>query len=356
MNTKKGWEQSLMISSKTKEASYGAAVAVIADNFQGIKAFSDYSPEWADVVETDKDTVSGAEHGTDLDIISQGFKVNIAQPRAKPNFVNAMVGAALGSMTPTQDGALVAYKQKIVPVAVGTALPSFNLIGKKGGLQYLHKGCKVNSITLSGEEGKALSCEAEIIGSGHRATNADSFIAEPSESWILMKNGYCWMEDGANISIAAANTQGSEDISSATPEDLKVKIKKFSWKWNNNLEGQPGFGAGNSGVFQDMDYARRTQELTFTLRFEDDAHVAFFEAATALAMEIEVKGALIAGGGAMYYGMALRIPRFKLTKAPLPQGGVGDSLTAEYSCDIQDDGTNPAVIVEVYNAIAAYYA
>lgn len=356
MNTKKGWNQALMISSLTKEATYGATVVAGAANFQGIKGHSDYDPDWADDVQTNKDTVSGTEHGTDLEIVSQGFKVTISQPQAKPNFLNAMIGAALGSMTPAQDGALVAYKQKIVPVAEGTALPSFNLVGTKGALKYLHKGCKVNSFTLSGEENKPASLEAEIIGSGYRATNADDFITEPTESWILMKNGYAWMEDGANISIAAANTQGSEDISSDTPEDLKVAIKKFTFKWNNNLEGQPGFGAANSGCFQDLDYGRRSAELSFTLRYNDASHIAFFEAATALALEIEVAGAVIAGGGTYKYGFALRVPRFKLKKAPLPKGGVGDSLTAEYECDIQDDGTNSAIIIEVYNAIAAYYA
>ena len=354
MQTKKGWDQSLMISSLTKEASYNAAVTVNASNFQGVKGFTDYAPDWADDVQNDKDTVSGTEHGTDLEIISQGYKVTLSQPRAKPNFVAAMVGAAMGSMTPAPDGGLTAYRHKIVPVTVGTALPSFNIIAKKGALQYLHKGCKVNSVTLAGEEGKPLSIEAEIIGSGYRAVNADSFVAEPSESWILMKNGSVWLEDGANISIGANNTQSAEDISSASPTDIKARITKFSWKWNNNLEGQGGFGG--AGVFQDLDYGRRSAELTFTLRYNDESEIAFYEAATALALEIDIAGAVIAGGGTFKFGAALRVPRFKLVKVPFPQGGVGDTLTAEYTADIQDDGTNPASIVEVYNAIAAYYA
>ena len=354
MQTKKGWNQSIMISSLTKEASYNSAVVVNASNFQGITGHSDYAPDWADDVQNDKDTVSGTEHGTTLEIISQGYKVSLTQPRARPNFVAQMVGAALGSMTPAQDAALTAYKHKIIPVTVGTALPSFNIIAQKGELQYLHKGGMVNSAGLSGEENKPLVCEAEIIGSGYRATNADNFIAAPSESWILMKGGSVWLEDGANISLDAANVQGSENISSATPTDIKARITKFAWKWNNNLEGQGGFGG--EGVFQGLDYARRSQELSFTLRYNDATEIAFYEAATALALEIDIAGAVIAGGGVYKYGVALRIPRFKLVKVPFPSGGVGDTLTAEYTADIEDDGTNPAVIVEVYNAIAAYYA
>lgn len=356
MNTLKGWNQKLMASFYKKEASYDAAVTVNATNFTGIKGHSDYDPDWADDVQTDKDTVSGTEHGTDLDIISQGFRCSIAQPRAKPDFLIGAMGAALGSLTATQDGGLTAYRQKIIPVTVGTALPSFNLIGLKGGLQYLHKGCKANSVALSMEEGKPVSCTLDIIGSGSRAVNADSFIAPPSESWLLMKNGYIWLEQDANISIGATNTQGSEDISSATPDDLKVRVKKVDFKWNNNLVGQPGYGAGNNGCFQDLDYGRRAPELSLTLRHQDATDLGYYTDKTILALEVEVKGALIAGGGAMYFGFNLVIPRFKLTKAPLPKGGVSDELTGDYACDVQDDGTNPAVIFNGYNTKDAYFA
>ena len=216
MNTKKGWEQSLMISSLTKEASYGASVPVNASNFQGVKAHTDYNPEWGDEVQTDKDTVSGAEHGTDLDIIGQAFTVGLVQPRAKPNFVNAMMLAALGSVTVTQDAALVAYKQKAVPIAVGSPLPSFNLIGKKGGLQYLHKGCKVGSASLSGEEGKPAQFEVEIIGSGARrshAMNAASAVNPASTRSAESASGRGFPESSARATV----TQRSATANSPTP-------------------------------------------------------------------------------------------------------------------------------------------
>lgn len=353
---KKGWNQKLMLSLYKKEASYGAAVTNSASNFSSITGHSNYDPEWNDSVENDKDSVSGTEHGTDQDILSQGFKVQLEQSRSKPNFLIGMVAAALGNIVSTQDGSYTAYKHYITPIAVGSSLPSFNLVGLKGGLQYLHKGCMVNSLSLSAEEGKAVSCSADIIGSGDRAVDANSFVAEPLENWILAKNGYCWLE-GASISIDAANTQGLENISSGTPTDLKSRISKFSWKWNNNIQGFPGFGAGNGGVFQDMDYGRRTTELSFSLRFDTAAELAYYTANTALAIEFEFKGAsLIAAGGTFYPGFSLVVPRFKLKKPPLPKGGVGDILTCDFEGDVEEDGTNPVVKFTGYNAKAAYFA
>ena len=356
MSTKKGWDQKLMMSLFKKAASYGAAITINATNFCSITGHSDYDPEWGDTVETDLDTVSGAEHSTTLDILTQGFKFSISQPRAKPNFVVGMMAGALGSITATQDGAYTAYRQKIVPVTVGTPLPDFNIVGKKGGLQYLHKGCMVNSVGLTGEEGKPTSCEAEIIGAGDRVADATGFVAEPSESWMLQKNGYIWLETSTAKSIDAAATQGLENISSGTPRDLKAVIKKVSYKHNNNLEGEFGYGAENAGVFQGMDYGRRTDELSLDLRHVDGTDLNYYLNKTILTLEFEVKGALIAAGGAMFYGYDIIIPRFMLKKAPLPKGGVGDILTLPYECEIQDDGTNPAVIFNGYCAQAAYFA
>ena len=58
----------------------------------------------------------------------------------------------------------------------------------------------------------------------------------------------------------------------------------------------------------------------------------------------------------MYYGVTLIVPRFKIVKAPLPKGGVGDTLTQEFECNVLDDGTNSAAMIAVYNAQAAYLA
>lgn len=355
--TVKGWDQSLMMALLTKEATYGStATTVSSSNFVGVKGHSDYDPDWADDVQTNKDAVSGLEGGTELEVVSQGFKFNVSQARAKPYFVIGMMAGALGTISASQDPGKTAYRQDITRVAHGTSLPSFNVIGKKGGLQYLHKGCMVNTVELSGEAGKTTSCSAEIMGSGHRETEASSFIAEPTQSWLLQKNGYAWIETSAAKSIDATKTQGSENISSGSPRDLKAIIKKFTYKHDNKLAGNFGFGAGNSGVFQSLDYGQRDDTLTLDLLHVDGTDLAYYTAGTILTLEIEVKGALIAAGGTMYYGYNLIVPRFMLKKAPLPKGALGDALTNTYECDIQEDGTNPPVIFNGYSEIAAFFA
>jgi len=124
--------------------------------------------------------------------------------------------------------------------------------------------------------------------------------------------------------------------------------------FNNNLDLRPGFGGG--GVLSSLDYKRRSIDLKFTMTFLDKTDLDLYLAQTAYAFEVDLKGALIAAGGAMYYGVQIVIPRFKLKTAPLPKGGPGDVLTADFDCEVFEDGTNPAIIIEGYNAKAAYFA
>jgi len=351
MNTKKGWNQELMLSLFKKESAYNAGVSMINANACSMSGF-EAEEAWEDKVENDKAEVTGKEHGYDQEIIQQGLKLAYKEPKAKPNSVAALAALVMGSVVSTQDGALTAYKHKITPVAVGTALPSIQAEMKKGGIQYAYKGIKGNTIKIAGEAGGVVSLESEILGSGTRAISATSFANKIIESWLKLSNCKVWMEDGSNISISAALVQDAEDVSSATPADLKVRLKSFEWGWDNKLEGQPGFGG--AGVFQDIDYGRRAANLKFTMLFSDDTELNHFINQNPLAIEFDMKGALIAVTGAMYYGFQLIIPRFKLKSAPLAKGGVNDILTVEMDCEVFDDGTNSASILEVYNAQAAY--
>jgi hypothetical protein len=353
MITQKGWQDQVMMSLFTKEAAYDAGVTMNATNACGMKGF-ECDVEWSDTVTDDKDSVSGTEHGTDQEITAQGVDITYKESRCKPNTLAAFSNLVLGARTSTQDGAFTAYKHKITPVAVGTVLPSIQIEHKKGAVQYAYKGVKGGSLNLSGEAGGYLALEAALKGSGTRATSATAFVAAIAESWLKVSNCKVWMETGANIAIGATLGQGTEDISSATPDDLKVRLKSFNVGWDNGLEGQAGFGG--AGVFQDIDYGRRKCELSFSLLFYDATELAYFTAQDPCAIEFDLKGALIAAGGAMYYGAQIVVPRFKIKKAPLPKGGAGDILTCDFECDVQDDGTNAPLIIEAYTAKAAYLA
>ena len=351
MLTKKGWQQNLMFSLYKKEASYNAGVTMGAANACSMKGY-EISPTWEDEIVNDKGEITGTEHGTDQEIGTQSVKLTYKESKAKPNTLAGLGALVMGAITSTQDGTVIAYKHKITPVAVGAAIPSIRAEHKKGGLQYAYDGLKGNSIRITGEAGGLASVDCELLGSGTRAASTTGFVAAIIESWLKLSNCKVWMESGAEISISAALVQDAEDISSATPDDLKARIKSFDWAFLNNLERQIGFGG--AGIAQDIDYARRTVELKFTLLFADAAELNLFLNQTPIAIEFDLKGALIAG--TTYYGFQLIIPRFKIKSAPLAVGGVGDILTVDIDCDVEDDGTNPVSILEVYNAKSAYMA
>jgi hypothetical protein len=355
METSKGWNQNLMMGLYQKESAFDGGTTMNETNACGMKGY-EFDPQWADEIASDKEDVTGTEHGTTQEIISRGFSATYKEAKAKPNSLAGLAALVLGSISTTQDGALSAYAHKITPVAVGTALPSIQVEHKKGGIQYAYTGVKGNTLKISGEANKFLSFEAGLLGSGSREISAAAFVDPVTESWLLMKKMSAWAESGANISITAigSRVQGAENISSDTPDSIGTRLKSFEINWNNNLEGQAG--AGGDGVFQDIDYGRRAADLKYTLLFSGQTELDYYLNQDLMALEFNLKGAKIVEAGTMYYGVDIIVPRFRLKKAPVPAGGVGDTLTAEFECEIFDDGTNSPLEIIVYNAVAAYLA
>lgn len=355
MHANKGWNQSLMMSLFWAEAEYDAGVTISTGTACSMTGF-EFEPSWDDTVDNDKGEVTGKEHGYDQEITAYGFSGTYKEAKAKPNSLAGLAALVMGSVSSTQDAELTAYKHVIVPVTIGTDLPSIHLEHLKGGLQYKYTGVKGNSLKLSGEAGGFVSLEAALLGSGTRATSSESFVASITESWMKLHQMKVWMESGANISItaAASRVQGAENISSDTPDDLGPRFKSFEWSWENNLSGQPG--AGGAGVFQDIDYGRRSTSMKIGLIQNAGAELAYYTGQSVIALELNLVGALIADGGSMYYGADLIIPRCKIKAPPLPTGGVDDDLTQDLEFEIFDDGTNHAAELIVYNAQAEYLA
>ena len=353
--TRKGWDRQFMMSGFTKEDTYdGGATAMTATHAFSLKGFT-LNTEWDDEVANDKEENSGVEYGTDQEIIKQSVKLTLTEPKAKPNTVAACATLVLGNVVTTKDSTDDAYRHKITPIAMGSATPSMECGDKNGGIQYKYTGVKGNSLKLSAEEGGFVQMKTEMMGSGTRAADATAFPAIIDESWMKLSNADTWIETAANITVTATLLQGAEDISSATPDDLGVRIKSFELTFNNNSERQDGSGGG--GVAQDIDVGRRTIELKFTLNF-DNATAAtefnYYINQDAIAFEIDLKGAQIdttaPAGVPLFFGLQIIVPRGKLRLAPLPVGGPSDILTQEFELDVQDDGTNDALIIEVYNA------
>jgi hypothetical protein len=354
---KKGWDQELMISTAAQEDAgvYDAGVAVVDNTTHTAAKGFLQEREWNDGIATDKEEVTGTEHGTDQEITEKRTGGTLGFPKGLAHWIGFYGAAVLGAVTVTPDGGPSAYRHAITPVVEGTSLKSWQLFHKIGGQQYKYTGCKGNSLKISGEEEGYILAELGWMGSGTRAKDTESLVAVPSSSWTPINLADVFMESGANISITAQASwaQGAENISSATPETLNKRVKSFEFIFNNNLE--PIAGSGGDGTLQDLEYQRRTIELKLTMRFKDQTELDHYLAQDALALEVNVTGASI--GDATYNeGFILVIPRFKLKAPPLDGGDPNATLEIELDADVQDDGTNKAFQLNVYNTTAAYLA
>ena len=350
----KGWDQYLMASVFEKEAAFAGGKTHTNSTSCSFRGF-EFDPGYADTVTTDKDEVTGKEHGYDQEITAQGNNPTLKFARVRPNDLAAWASLVLGSTTPAKDGVLTAYRHRIVPVTDGTALPSVSVVHKIGGVQTEFKGVKGNTMKISGEAGGFLAAEFGLMASGQRAINAANIAAAITESWLKMSDALFFLETGADITIAASPTQGAENISSATPDNLSVRAKTFELSWDNKMEGQPGFGG--AGYLQDLIYGRRAGTFRSSIQFASAAEIAYFTGQSTCALEVNLKSTvIIASTGAMYYGMGIIIPRAKIKAFPNQKGGVNDSLTQDFEFDIYDDGTNSPLIMDVFSAQAAYLA
>ncbi len=347
----KGKSTELMLSLFTKEATYAAGVTMNDTNACGLKGYT-VEEDWPDEVVTDREEITGSEFATTQEIITKGFTTPVAFPKARPNEIIGLMALAMGgAITSTQDAATGAYTHSPALAGIDSDLPSIQGEIIKGGIQYAYKGIKAGSVKIAGEAGKPVSMEAQLMGSGTRATSATAMAAKITESYVKTPQGFVWKESGANISIASSLTQGAEDISSGTPTDLAARIQKFEFNLDNKLEGDFGFG---SEVFQTLEKGIRELSLTMDLRFIDAIEMNHFLNQDNLALEIEFKGAQVPTASSLFYGFQLIVPRCRLRKAPLPKGGPMDALTQSLEVEFLDDGTNPIFRFEGYNAIAAY--
>lgn len=354
MIVKHGWNEQIAFSFFAKEATYGAGVTINDTNAASLDGF-EAEVSWPDRVETDKGEVTGKEHGNDQELIEQSVTINVKEPHAKPLTVAGFGSLVMGrDAAPNQDAALQAWKQKLRPVAVTTALDSVRCLHKKGDVEYQYDGLKGNKIALSGEAGGVVSAEYEVMGNGSRTRVATAFPSVVQESWMRLATTKCWLAGGALISIDPVPVQGVESISSGSPVDLGVRLKSFNWSWLNNLNVQRGFGG--QGLALDIDKGRRSVELSVELLFESFVELDYFINQNPIAIEFDCFGAIIVGGGAYRFGFDLIIPRFKLKNAPVAQGGPDDDISCTLECEVFDDGTNPASMLDVYTSKQTFLA
>jgi|GEM_PF-3282049 len=306
-------------------------------------------------VNSNPDTITQVAAG----FIAAGFKagqVIVVSGSASNSKTFRIATVAAGTLTLDADCELTA--ESVGPSITITVidLPGIGIIEKSGGTQYKYTGVKSNRLSLKLTEGY-FGMESELIGSGTRASDSTTFAAKISESWLRTgKIAGAWLETGANISIAATPTQGAENISSATPDNLTTRLLDFTFTHNNNLRADLGYVAGGGSARSALEYGRRDAEVTMKVKQSQASYateLAYYTGQVDCAMELNVDmGTVIDAGGAFKYGFILIVPNLMLR--PLAREVQDDFWTISFAGNVFDDGTNPTVLMYVYNAQSQY--
>lgn len=343
----------LLMSLYKKEAAYDAGVTINSTNACELIGHDSEPPKFSDKTESDLKLITGSEWPTHQEIVRQAVEFDYVEPKAKPNSLAGMAALVLGSIASTKDGLSNAWRHLITPIAAATPLPSIQ-VEWLDATQWKYTGIVGKDLKLFAKEDGFVQLSASMVGSGSRSPSANAFPNKVAESWLKTTVMKTWMESGANISIRATPVQASQDISSGTPTDLRVRMSAFSFEWNNN--NFLNFGFGSPTLLENDKGAMRTAKLTFTLWFQDDTELNLYLNQTAVSIEIDVKGAtLIDPAGSMYPGFDLVVPMGQLMPIG-KKGKAGEFITQDFDVTIMNDGSHPVVQLYVYNGVAAYLA
>ena len=306
-------------------------------------------------VDSNPDTITDSGSG----FVAAGFKkgmVILVSGSSNNNGIFTIASVAAGTITLVPDATLTAESAGSSITLTALPLPSIGAIYEQAGSQYQAKGIKSNVFTLKLNAG-FFALTSTLVGSGTRASDSTAFPAKISESWLKTgKITGLWVETGTNISIATTPTQGAENISSATPDDFTTRLLDFTFTHNNNLRADLGYIAGGGDVRSELEYGRREATVEMKIKALQTAwttELAYYENQNTMAVELHCDmGALIDATGTWNYGFVLIIPQIRLN--PVARDVQDDFHTITLSGAVQDDGTNPPVLLYVYNAQSAY--
>jgi hypothetical protein len=360
MSLKYTYADKIAVSAFTKETSYDTALTVNDTNF--------YQPQEVDGIRinyADKrrdEAANGTELGGEGFLVAKDVSISLSLPFLRPTDLAWIAAYGLGTTAATQDGALAAYRHKGTR---GDSIPSFNVLVLEAGIQTLLTGCKINTVEIK-RSGEFLAATVGIVGSGRRTANADTFPSTIAESPLRYGDCSVWAETGADVDIAAAPSQGAENISAATPDDFKARVTgDFTFSLDNKLRVDRGFDASNASDTYcrgQLDRgAKREMSVTFPLTFEAATEETNFLAQTHYAVELNCKATslgVIATTGAMYYGGIIILSRAVLDT--IGEAGDDDGIKTRTLKFIPkeptaaDENTTEPVFIYAYNAQAAF--
>ena len=343
--------RNIQFSTNSKESAYDTADAVDSK----ILANAGLMPEDEVSTVNDLDLIGGTEEASSSTIITQSLSFGFAQNRVKPHTLAAIASFAMGTVTTTTPtGATTARKHKITP-STSTTMNSFTIEGLlKSGLQNKYSGCMVDSFNLSFERGANRFCNltASIIGSG-TVVAGTATESEVSEAGLNAATAALWLE-------ATTYDGTTTDALDLTVNDLTspgtargTAVMGFNWTYSNNIDTDFLYTIGSGNQFGVAERVARTQELSLTLLWQDEAARTQFLASTDLALQVKVKNAQIASEG-FYYGYQVVFPKLRINSRPKSESG--GRLIETIAFDVLQDSSLGSVELDVFNVQTAYMA
>ena len=125
----------------------------------------------------------GTEFGSDSYVSRKDIRMTLTIDNLRPHDMAWLSAYALGSTAQTQDAALTAYRHKQT-LASASQLPSFSISASEAGEQNAYTGCIIQTLTISSDNGGYLQAVAEIIGSGRRNTDSQTFPSTAGKVWM----------------------------------------------------------------------------------------------------------------------------------------------------------------------------
>ena len=319
----------------------------------------------------DTDLVSSYEEATALVELSRSTGGSLTFPRVKPHTLGTIVAYAFSGGGTTAVDTIAnltnAYRHKMYPITTAYELSSFTMgeILIPGSIGWKYTGCMVDSFTLSSSRKDWWALDANIIGSGTRATNSGA-ITGSEESEPAMKAGdariwHATSATGIDADASIAQSKSTDDLTGTaiTAPYLNAIIQDFSWTFSNNIAADDLYEFNSGLVRARSERVRRSQTLSMTLEFLDATWVDYLTAGTQMAIEVESYGSQI-GATAFYYGFNLLFPQLQVISATI-QGGT-DKLTVAVEFSVQQHSVDGSCAMHVYNynaggtLVAADYA
>lgn len=353
----------LMLSTLKAESAYATEITPWdATTCQSLIDYDDASAHelYDDTIVANTDVVTGKELISHQEMPRQSVRINYNEPRVKPNTLAGLMALTLGTVASTQDGILIAYRHKITP-GVGTAIPSIGAQAKHGsnGVQYKYTGMKSESFTLS-DNAPYFRFQSGLIGSGHRETATDAFVASVDENWLRWGDAKIYLRDVTGISPLSIPSTPSQTASNLGGSPINISTRVLSWNltWNNNLVPDFGYRASTGLYRGNFHPTKRSATIALTIECDsaDEAtHLGYYFTQAQLAIELNLNsGTLIAATGAFKYGMIVMLPRIQLTAMPRGETNQLENLT--FTGVLMDDTTNPSCAIFVYDNVPAYLA